>query len=56
MLHPHSKIMLEKQHQYAMAQRIFLAITSKYPQHPLAAQAAKLGELAGKMAAQAPPG
>jgi hypothetical protein len=51
-----AKIMLEKQHQYALAQRIFQTITQKFPKHPLAAEAAKLGELAGKMAAQTPPG
>ncbi|WP_171094820.1 hypothetical protein [Usitatibacter rugosus] len=47
------KIMLERQNQYAMAQKVFQAIVAKFPQHKLAAEAAKMAEIAGKMAAQA---
>ena len=47
------KIMLERQNQYAMAQKIFQAVVAKFPQHALAPEATKLAEIAGKMAAQA---
>lgn len=50
------KIMLERRHDYAMAQRIFQTLLQKHPGHALAAEAAKLAELAGKMAAQSPSG
>ena len=44
-------ILLERQSQYAMAQKIFQGVVQKYPQHPLAAEAARLAEVAAKMAA-----
>jgi hypothetical protein len=44
-------ILLERQGQYAMAQKIFQGVVQKYPQHPLAAEATRLAEVAGKMAA-----
>ena len=44
-------ILLERQNQYAMAQKIFQSVVRKYPQHALAAEAARLAEVAGKMAA-----
>ena len=44
-------ILLERQNQYAMAQKIFQGVVQKFPQHPLAAEAARLAEVAGKMAA-----
>ena len=44
-------ILLERQNQYAMAQKIFQGIVQKYPQHALAGEAARLAEVAGKMAA-----
>jgi hypothetical protein len=44
-------ILLERQNQYAMAQKIFQGVVQKYPQHPLAGEAARLAEVAGKMAA-----
>ena len=44
-------ILLERQNQYAMAQKIFQGVVQKYPQHPLAAEAARLAEVAAKMAA-----
>jgi len=46
------KIMLERQNQYAMAQKVFQAIVAKFPKHALAPEATKLAEIAGKMAAQ----
>jgi hypothetical protein len=46
-----AKILLEKQHDYAMAQKIFLHLAKKYPQHPLAAEATRLADVAAKMAA-----
>jgi hypothetical protein len=47
------KIMLERQNQYAMAQKVFQAVVAKFPKHALAPEATKLAEIAGKMAAQA---
>ena len=47
-------ILLEKRGDYAMAQKIFLHLAKKFPQHPLAAEATRLAEVAGKMAAGAP--
>jgi len=44
-------ILLERQNQYAMAQKIFQGIVQKFPQHPLAAEAARMAEVAGKMGA-----
>ncbi|MGZ5112865.1 MAG: tetratricopeptide repeat protein, partial [Usitatibacter sp.] len=46
-----AKILLEKQNDFAMAQKIFLHLVKKFPQHPLAAEATRLAEVAGKMAA-----
>jgi hypothetical protein len=46
-----ARILLEKRNDYAMAQKIFLHLAGKYPQHPLAAEATRLAEIAGKMAA-----
>jgi hypothetical protein len=51
-----AKILLEKHGDYAMAGRIFTHLAAKYPQHPLAAEATKLAEIAAKMAAQPTPG
>ncbi len=51
-----AKLLLEKHHDYAMAQKICKHLQSKFPQHPLAAEAQKVGELAAKMAAAAPAG
>jgi hypothetical protein len=48
------KIMLERQNQYAMAQKVFQAVVVKFPKHALAPEAAKMADIAGKMAAQAP--
>ena len=48
------KIMLERQNQYAMAQKVFQAVVAKFPQHKLAPEATKMADIAGKMAAQAP--
>jgi hypothetical protein len=44
-------ILLEKQNDYAMAQKIFQHLAKRVPQHPLAAEATRLADLAGKMAA-----
>jgi hypothetical protein len=44
-------ILLEKQNDYAMAQKIFQHLAKKFPQHPLAAEATRLADLAAKMAA-----
>lgn len=46
-----ARILLERQNQYAMAQKIFNGIVQKFPQHPLAAEAGRLADVAGKMAA-----
>jgi hypothetical protein len=46
-----AKILLEKMHDYAMAQKIFQHLVRKFPQHPLAPEATRLAELAGKMGA-----
>lgn len=46
-----AKILLDKMHDYAMAQKIFQHLVKKYPQHPLVPEATRLAELAGKMAA-----
>ena len=46
-----AKILLEKQNDYAMAQKIFQHLVKKFPQHPLAPEATRLAELAGKMGA-----
>jgi hypothetical protein len=51
-----AKILLEKQNDYAMAGRIFAHLARKYPQHALAAEAARLAEVAARMAAQPVPG
>ena len=44
-------ILLEKQNDYAMAQKIFAHLAKKYPQHPLAPEATRLAQVAAKMAA-----
>ena len=46
-----AKILLEKQHDYAMAQKIFQHLAKKFPQHPLVPEATRLAEIAAKMAA-----
>jgi len=46
-----AKILLEKQHDYAMAQKIFQHLVKKYPQSPLVPEATRLAEIAAKMAA-----
>ena len=46
-----AKILLEKQHDYAMAQKIFQHLVKKFPQHPLVPEATRLAEIAAKMAA-----
>jgi hypothetical protein len=45
------RILLERQNDYAMARKILLHLASKYPKHALAAEARRLAEIAGKMAA-----
>ncbi|HEX7466469.1 MAG TPA: hypothetical protein VF309_07505, partial [Usitatibacter sp.] len=47
-------ILLEKRGDYAMAQKIFLHLAKKFPQHPLAAEATRLAQVAEKMAVGAP--
>ncbi len=49
-----AKILLEKRNDYAMAQKIFLHLARKFPQHPLAAEATRLAQVADKLAAAAP--
>jgi TolA-binding protein len=49
-----AKILLEKRNDYAMAQKIFLHLARKFPQHPLAAEATRQAQVAEKMAAAAP--
>jgi hypothetical protein len=49
-----AKILLEKRNDYAMAQKIFLHLAKKFPQHPLAAEATRQAQVAEKMAAAAP--
>jgi TolA-binding protein len=51
-----AKILLERMNDYGMAQKIFAHLAKKYPQHPLAAEATKLADVAGRMAAQPAPG
>jgi hypothetical protein len=46
-----AKILLEKRNDYAMAQKIFLHLAKKFPQHPLAPEATRLAQVAEKMAA-----
>ncbi len=46
-----AKILLEKQHDYAMAQKIFQHLVKKFPQHPLVPEATRLAGIAAKMAA-----
>jgi hypothetical protein len=46
-----ARILLEKMHDYAMAQKIFQHLVKKFPQHPLVPEATRLAELAGKMGA-----
>jgi hypothetical protein len=46
-----AKILLERNNDYAMAQKIFQRLASKFPQHPLAAEATRLAEVAGRMTA-----
>ncbi len=46
-----AKMLLEKHHDYAMAQKICQHLQAKYPQHPLAAEAKRMAEIAAKMAA-----
>jgi tetratricopeptide (TPR) repeat protein len=46
-----ARILLEKQNDYAMAQKIFQHLVKKFPQHPLAPEATRLADVAGKMAA-----
>lgn len=48
-----AKLLLEKHNDYAMAQKIFQHLVKKYPQHPLAAEATRMAQIAGKMAATA---
>jgi hypothetical protein len=45
-----AKILLENRNDYAMSQKIFQHLVKRFPQHPLAAEAARLAEVAGKMA------
>jgi len=45
-----AKILLEKRNDYAMAQKIFLHLAKRFPQHPLAAEATRLAQVAEKMA------
>ncbi|HEX7559056.1 MAG TPA: hypothetical protein VF386_07645 [Usitatibacter sp.] len=47
-------ILLEKRGDYAMAQKIFLHLAKKFPQHPLAAEATRLAQVAEKMVVGAP--
>ena len=49
-----AKILLEKRGDFAMAQKIFQHLARKFPQHPLAAEATRLAQVAEKMAAAAP--
>lgn len=44
-----AKILLEIRNDYAMAQKIFLHLANKYPQHALAAEATRLAEVAARM-------
>ena len=46
-----AKILLEKQHDYAMAQKIFQHLVKKFPQHALVPEATRLAEIAAKMGA-----
>lgn len=45
-----ARILLEKQNDYAMAQKIFQHLVKKFPQHPLVPEATRLADIAGKMA------
>jgi hypothetical protein len=45
-----AKILMDKHNDFAMAQKILLHLARKFPQHPLAAEATRLAEVAGKMA------
>ncbi len=46
-----AKLLLEKHNDYAMAQKIFRHLVTKFPQHALAAEATRMADVAGKMAA-----
>ncbi len=46
-----ARILLEKMHDYAMAQKIFRHLVKKFPQHALAPEATRLADIAAKMAA-----
>jgi TolA-binding protein len=46
-----AKILLEKHNDYAMAQKIFQHLATKFPEHPLAPEATRLAGVAAKMAA-----
>ncbi|MGZ5063551.1 MAG: hypothetical protein ACXWAU_16835 [Usitatibacter sp.] len=48
------KILLEKHGDYLMARKIFEHLAKKFPQHPLAAEATRLAQVAEKMAPAAP--
>jgi TolA-binding protein len=49
-----AKILLEKRNDYAMAQKIFMHMAKRFPQHPLAGEATRLAQVADKMAAALP--
>jgi hypothetical protein len=50
-----ARILVERKNDYATAQTILRHLAAKYPQHPLAAEAKRLGDTAAKLAAGSRP-